>query len=349
MMNDTDIRDCARQRNDSAAPTRKKCTIVRPGGRLIRFNPTDPAAVRFIRQRIADDYRSRDGARINRVAKLRIADIEWVLRHRYGPVLPDDDAGREDLVILLNHVAQNRDDPHTKMIHTARVWAPWMAPTEAEELVNQIILARPRRYRATTLGRLLNLTKQEHELGNLQTIRPVGVTDADMKEKERDRERERKRSKRRSEGVVPREEYLAQAKSRTEPWMPLGISKSTYYRWLEAGKIPNETGPSAPLEDTYRADTPVSPGSDLILLPHDPRRAPEARARQAPDVIVVNELVKAELLPETKTVIPPKPDDGVVDLILIPKPPKARPSQFQRGWLYAQTLIERERLERSPR
>jgi hypothetical protein len=34
----------------------------------------------------------------------RICQLESYLRLRYGPVLPDDDAGREDLVILLNHV-----------------------------------------------------------------------------------------------------------------------------------------------------------------------------------------------------------------------------------------------------
>jgi len=54
---------------------------------------------------------------------------------------------------------------------------------DADELIDKII-DTPRRYRACTLGRLLGLTQQEHELGNIRSIRPLGVTDADMKIKE---------------------------------------------------------------------------------------------------------------------------------------------------------------------
>jgi len=111
---------------------------------------------------------------------------------------------------------------------------------DAEAFIAKI-LPKPRRYRASTLSRLLGLTKQEHELGSIQSIRPLGVTDADMKDRKLKRERERKRNKRRSEGVVSREEWLAaNSKSRAEPWKPLGISKPTYYRWLKAGKIPRD-------------------------------------------------------------------------------------------------------------
>jgi len=198
--------------------------------------------------------------RLNRIAVQRISDIEQYLACRYGRVLPEgDDAAAEDLVILLNHIAQNRVDPQAKMRGSVRCWAPWMDHDERRELVERIA-KKPRRYRAKTLGRLMRVTEEEHARWGLRSIRAFTVTDADMKAKELHRERARKADKRRADGVVSREEYLAaNSKSRTEPWKALNMSRPTYYRKLRAGEIPNETGPSAPLErDSYRADTPVS-------------------------------------------------------------------------------------------
>jgi len=111
-------------RNVVATSTSNKCTILRKGGLLFRFDPNDPIEVKRIRECIARDYAPREGARINRVAKIRIQDLETYLCIRYGTTVPDDDAGHEDLVILLNHVAQNPDDPYGKMTRCVQTWAP---------------------------------------------------------------------------------------------------------------------------------------------------------------------------------------------------------------------------------
>jgi hypothetical protein len=198
--------------------------------------------------------------RLNMIAVKRIRDIERYLEGRYGRVLPDDDAGREDFVILLNHLAHNPIDPQGKMRRAIYVWAPSMAPAEGQDLVESIA-KKPRRYRAKTLARLMRVTEEEHARWGLGSIWAFTWTGADMKDRERRRERKRKATKRRSAGTVDREEWLATSKSRTKPWEAMGISRAEYYRRRKAGTLhdtPSETGPSALLESSYRADTPVS-------------------------------------------------------------------------------------------
>lgn len=147
----------------AATPIKSRDPITSFRDRVVGVDPRDPIAVSKARAAIADRYdaksqRRRTAPSINRIAAKRIHDLERYLEHRYGCILPDDDAGREDLMILANHVAQNRHDPHRKTLGSIRLWAPWMAATEAEALT-QTVLKVPRRYKATTLGGLLRLTR----------------------------------------------------------------------------------------------------------------------------------------------------------------------------------------------
>jgi hypothetical protein len=262
------------------------------------IDPSDKEAVERARAEIQRRYSEKQERtlRLNRIAAKRIKDIERYLAGRYGRVVPDDDAGREDLVILLNHLAQNPVDPQAKMRAAVHSWAPSMDHDEMLALV-EMIAKKPRRYRAKTLGRLMRITVQEHATWELESIWAHTTTEEDMKAKELNRERDRKRTKRRRKGMVPREEYLAaNCKSRAEPWKALQVSRAKYYRMLKAGEIPNETSPyetspSAPLErDSYRADTPVpSPASatkkreDITM--HRTNDAP-AKAPKAPPTTV---------------------------------------------------------------
>jgi hypothetical protein len=167
---------------------------------------------------------------LNRIAVHRIHDIERYLAGRYGRVLPEgDDAAAEDLVILLNHIAQNPVDPQAKMRGSVRCWAPWMDHDE-RCLLGERIVKKPRRYRAKTLGQLMRVTEEEHARWGLKSIRAFTVTDADMKAKELHRERARNAAKRRAGGAVTREEYLAGFKCRAKPWEAAGVSRRTWYR-----------------------------------------------------------------------------------------------------------------------
>src|SRR5262249_42905818 len=142
----------------------------------------------------------------------RIRDIERYMLLRYGAKLPDDDAGREDLAILLHHLAQHPIDPQAKMRASIRIWARWMARDEMLALVEQIA-AKPHWYKSGELGQLLRLTEAEHDRIDALSIRPFDWTDADMKKKELHRERKRKTDNRRQDGATSREEWLLVSKS----------------------------------------------------------------------------------------------------------------------------------------
>jgi hypothetical protein len=58
--------------------------------------------------------------------RLRLGDLRRLLRHRYGPTLPDDDAGRDDLFELLLPVSLRPQSPSLVMRNVIETWAPWM-------------------------------------------------------------------------------------------------------------------------------------------------------------------------------------------------------------------------------
>jgi len=230
-----------------------------------RFTTKKVEAMRAEIERRYDQKKPERTLWLNRIAVKRIRDIELYLEGRYGRVLPDDDAGRQDLVILLNHLAQNPIDPQAKMRAAIHCWAAWMDHDERQDLIERIA-GKPRWYKAKTLGRLMRITKEEHARWGLESIWAFTTTEDDMKKKKQRRDRKAVTAKRRSDGVVPRAEYLAKCKSQTELWKPLNMSRSTYYRKLKAGQIPSETSVSSLLErDSYRSDTPVSPSA---FCPH---------------------------------------------------------------------------------
>ena len=60
------------------------------------------------------------------IRRLLIGELQRIYRGRYGPTLPDDDAGRDDLELMLIHAAP---DKRTNML---AAWAPWMTAAEAD-------------------------------------------------------------------------------------------------------------------------------------------------------------------------------------------------------------------------
>lgn len=233
------------------------------GSRVVKVDPSDPIAVSQAHAAIADRYdawtRNKRPAPIHWMAAKRIRELERYLQHRYGIVVPDDDAGCEDLVILLNHVAQNRHDPRGWVLACIQRWAPWMESTKVADLADMILI-RPRKYKATTLGRLLRLTQYEQTTLEIVTIRPFDVTDADLHAKAKQKDRERKRDKRatNSSGRRPGRPKSKDAKR----WDVLGVSKASYYRHQKRQGRRETKNPSEVLEETSnRSDAiSVSPG-----------------------------------------------------------------------------------------
>lgn len=164
--------------------------------------------------------------------RLRVGDIRGVLRARYGPILPDDDAGREDLRELLLPVSLAPFEASRKMRNMVEVLAPWMADTEATALIEDVIRT-PIRYRcrtSTQIGEALQVCNAERERLRLWTIAPIDMSAEDMASQRKFKRRMRQKSRRRKLGLVSREEFLASSLNAQKPWQAEGVSRATWYR-----------------------------------------------------------------------------------------------------------------------
>jgi hypothetical protein len=168
------------------------------------------------------------------IRRLRYGDILKIIRRRYrqsGYVLPDDDAGREDLFELLLPISLGQGGDR-KMRLAIGLYAPWMSPQDTEELIDRINLTPDslRKPSARLLGQRMNLLSHDRKAWRIQTIRPVDMTDAELAEQRLATDRDRKQRRRRKAGSKPREIYLAKSRTRNKPWERDGISRAQWYR-----------------------------------------------------------------------------------------------------------------------
>jgi hypothetical protein len=166
------------------------------------------------------------------IRRLRLGNLRKLLRDRNGPILPDDDAGREYLIELLLPISVG---PHAaiKMSNAIEVWAPWMQQEEAESIIDQINLMPiwDRKPNARKLGERLRVTNGERERLKLWTIAPCDMGQKGMLWWRKKKKRERMRRLRKLRGQLSRSAYLAEhATSKKRPWNALGISRATWYR-----------------------------------------------------------------------------------------------------------------------
>ncbi|MDI3561299.1 hypothetical protein [Bradyrhizobium sp. Arg816] len=187
----------------------------------------------------------------------RRKDLAAIFEERCAGCFPDDDAGRDYAVQLVNHMIRLVPNGVAAARANARLHAPWLTVEELDDLIASALesLEHPP-ISAAKLGKTLRLTADEVERRGITTI----TAHDHGAEETRKRQREWAEKDRRAKGAKSREEYEAQSKSRTEPWLALNMSRPTYYRKLKASEIPNETSPST----HYRAmegcnvDAPVS-------------------------------------------------------------------------------------------
>jgi hypothetical protein len=180
--------------------------------------------------------------------RLRLGNLRKLFRHRYGPTLPDDDAGREDLreLLLPISVSANAD---IKMPNAIEVWAPWMQQQEAIALIDDINRTpyRQRMPTAKLLGRRLHVTNAERERLKLWTLAACDMSQEEAQEWRKAKNRESKRRMRELRGA----KLQAASISRQKPWVREGISRSTWYqrRWTTSSAV----------RLLYTADKPVQP------------------------------------------------------------------------------------------
>ena len=212
---------------------------------------------------IAESFRRAVERKNRAIGTQRIGDLNKLFAHRYGGnresyVVPDDDAGLEDLKILLHHYALNNPLAMARLI---KLRAPWMNESAAASLLEQID-AFPQKWRANTLGRKLNLTGPEWRALRLRTIAPVDMTRQERVAFSQALARQRRQARRRAQGKKPRAEYLAKSLSQTKPWLAHNISRSTWYR---RGKpTPPTSGTSVDTIKIPKATTrPVPPSTGM--------------------------------------------------------------------------------------
>jgi hypothetical protein len=170
-----------------------------------------------------------------KIRALRLGEVRRVLRHRYRHELPDDDAGRDDLELLLDIVSLARD-ARRRMKNIIETWAPWMDTAESYELVENI-LRKPeyqRKLKPSDLGERLNLTWAERQELAIRTIHPADLTPEEFEEKRRDRRRERARTRqarrRHKAGRGSRTTNRTTSLTHLQPWKALNMSRATWYR-----------------------------------------------------------------------------------------------------------------------
>jgi hypothetical protein len=183
-----------------------------------------------VARRYAWDAKRRRGSR--NIAIFRRAEIDRLFADRYGPILPDDDAGRADLLIMLHHFATG---PGHSAERLAKKWAaaraPWLPEWELEPLLKEA-MANPRRWRADELGKELGLTATTRQFLRIRTIGACDMSKRDRQRLRKERKRFKEAERRRAKGMTSRSVSL----SRLEPWKAEGISRRTWYRRQAAAK-----------------------------------------------------------------------------------------------------------------
>lgn len=103
------------------------------------------------------------------IRRVRLGDLKRVLRSRYGYELPDDDAGRADLVELLMLSADKN------FANVIEIWAPWLHGAEADSIIAHVA-SLPNAVRLSSpeaLGQRLRLTDAERTKLGVSQIAPA--------------------------------------------------------------------------------------------------------------------------------------------------------------------------------
>lgn len=155
-----------------------------------------PAIVAAKRREIARRYKRKGAKRSSprQVAALRVCDLGKVFAARYGRTLPDDDAGRDDMMLALHHLA-GLPQAARRCEQWLATWAPWLRVDECRELIGRAIL-EARAWSADQLAWRLGLTMADRTALGVTTIGAVDCNKAQRarlrKAKARVRERQRR-------------------------------------------------------------------------------------------------------------------------------------------------------------
>jgi hypothetical protein len=168
--------------------------------------------------------------RVVPLATIRCNELDRFFDDRYGPVLPDDDAGRDDAVIMLHHLAfRQAIDRQLQMNDWLDRRAPWLAGRERDSIIAKLF-RKPILFKPDTLAGKIGLTYARRQRLGITTIGAIDMPAEARKELRKEKARSRKAAARRAAGRMPRAEYEGQSIAKVKPWEAEGISRRTWYR-----------------------------------------------------------------------------------------------------------------------
>jgi hypothetical protein len=220
-------------------PCRSKMTNIllpnRAQVRTVRINKNNLDAVAKARHQIALLYRRDDrkgplhSARNNR----RFTELQMVLAYNYrGTVLSDDDAGRDDLLIVGWHLLRSGKDSIKRFRSWTETGAPWLREAERLDILKRA--GDERDMSADALGKRLGLTDAMRTAFGIGTIGAIDCDKDARSARRAQKSKDRKTAKRRASGATPRDQSL----SRRKPWKFFGWSRA---KWFRLGKPEPET------------------------------------------------------------------------------------------------------------
>ncbi|MGR9496967.1 hypothetical protein ACU8OJ_09345 [Rhizobium leguminosarum] len=165
----------------------------------------------------------------------RMREIEKLIRHRHGDIVPEaDDALIYVEVIASLALVEFKEEFVDVVLGWATRWLPWAGKADIEDVIYERTKLRFSPLSADALGHALHLSYAERSTLNIRTIGAFDVPKRKraklQKEKRRQRDRSRKEEQRRAAGALSRADYLANSFSQARPWEAFGISRRTWER-----------------------------------------------------------------------------------------------------------------------
>ena len=198
-------------------------------------------------------------------------------------MLPDDDAGLDDIFVIANHLA-HLAEPDQRIRAWLRRWAPWHGEDRTVALI-RAVTSTPLKWRADVLARRLGLDYATRMRLRITTIGAIDCGKVKRAALRRKRNNAAKRASRAKGGAASH----ATSAARTEPWRALGISPRTYYRKRLNGTGGTNSGTACPKDIVVDAKQCHDANAQLPTpaaetVPHAPKGAREAPAtgRQHP-------------------------------------------------------------------
>jgi hypothetical protein len=181
----------------------------------------------------------------------RLAEIEKLIRHRHGAIIPKTDDAHIylDTIVALAYVQLC---PANEPLFVALVegwaqkWLPWDNGALVDAAIYERLKVSFKPLSADALACLLNVSFDERTKLDLRTIGAFDVTKAQRtkiaRAKRQLRDKTEKARLRRAAGQASRAQYLATSASRQKPWEHYGFSRRTWERKRANGSLSGLVG-----------------------------------------------------------------------------------------------------------